>query len=275
MTFEKLLNIVILSFIVGIIITVCLYLRERFSTNFERIFQESLNQEKLDKKYIIFFSLLIFPATVFILKNLNENIVLYFYFLAGFLILGSVAYILTGRKITILSGLIYPILYFNYWNIYTFNLTSVLLVISLILLMSNMISWKILRLFFILLLSMDIVLVFVTRDMVTFGHKILSLQIPILIHIPFGKGVSMGLGDIFIAGLLCMQFAKEKAYQKNKSLQLIWTNIAFLFIILYIVITYLPEQTYPATIFVGLSFFGAALILNSSFSKLASIKMKK
>lgn len=104
---------------------------------------------------------------------------------------------------------------------------------------------------------MDISLVFLTKDMVAFGNKILFLQIPILIHIPFGEGISIGLGDIFITGLLCLEFTREKEYSDNRSLKFVWIITALFFMILYLVKTYLPDQMYPATIFVGLSFICA------------------
>lgn len=262
MTFEKLINITILSLIIGIALTICLLFRDRYAANFKNIFKDSLSV-KFGNRYVIIFALLLFPAVVYILKNLDKNILLYIYFIAGFLIIGTLGYILTGNKVTLLSGLIYPIIYFNYWNTYTFNLMAILLVVSLILLMSNIISWKASKLLFTLLLIMDITLVFITKDMVALGSKILSLQIPILIHIPYGRGISIGLGDIFIFGLLCLQFTKEKGYKNNKSLEFVWMTTAIFFIILYLVRYYLPEMTYPATIFVGLSFIGAAILSRS------------
>jgi len=259
LTFEKLINIAILSLVIGIILTICLFLRGRFAANFKSIFKESLNV-KLENRYVILFALLLIPAVVYILKNLDKDVLLYIYFIAGFLILGPVGYILTRNKAVLLSGLIYPVLYFNYWNTYTFNLIAVLLAISLILLISNIISWSVLKLLFVLLMIMDIALVFITRDMVAFGHKILVLQIPILIHIPFGEGVSIGLGDIFITGLLSLGFTKEKEFSYNRSLRFVWIIAALFFIILYLVNAYLPHQMYPATIFVGLSFIGAIVL---------------
>ncbi len=259
MTLEGLINIAILSLIIGIILTICLFLRKMFSSNFKSIFKENLNVE-LDNRYVILFALLLFPAIVYILKNLDKDILLYIYFIAGFLIIGPVGYILTRNKATLLSGLIYPILYFNYWNTYTYNLIAVLLAISLILLISNIISWGVLKLFFVLIMIMDITLVFITRDMVAFGNKILFLQIPILVHIPFGEGISIGLGDIFITGLLCLEFTKEKEYSDNRSFRFVWIITILFFIILYFVKAYLPHQMYPATIFIGLSFIGAIVL---------------
>lgn len=55
MTFEKLINIAILSLIIGIILTICLLLRERFAANFESLFKESLNI-KFDNRYAILFA---------------------------------------------------------------------------------------------------------------------------------------------------------------------------------------------------------------------------
>ncbi len=107
---------------------------------------------------------------------------------------------------------------------------------------------------------MDIILVFITKDMVHFGNKILSLQIPILIIIPFGQGITIGLGDVFVIGLLCVKFTKEKDYSGTKSLAFVWITAALFLIVLYVVGTYLPRQTYPATIFVALSFMGAAIL---------------
>lgn len=96
--------------------------------------------------------------------------------------------------------------------------------------------------------------------MVALRSKILSLQIPILIHIPYGMGISIGLGEIFIMGLLCLHFTKEKALKNNKSLGFVWMATILLFISLYLVRSYLPQQAYPATIFVGLSFIGAVFL---------------
>lgn len=263
--FEKILNSVILSFVIGIILTICLFLRGRFTINFENMLKSNLKNAELDKKHVILYALLLFPATIYIINNLSSDAILYFYFFVGFLILGIGGYILTKSRAAILFGLIYPILFFNYWNIYTFNLIAVLFVVSVILLMSNIIPWNILKLFVVLVLIMDITLVFITRDMVVLGNKILSLQIPILILIPFGNGVAIGLGDIFITGLLCLQFTKEKGYTKNLSLGFIWTTTALLFILLFMLTVYLPKRMYPATIFVALSFIGANILFKHFF----------
>jgi hypothetical protein len=264
LTFEKLINIAILSLIIGIILTICLFLRERFAANFKNIVNDNLTIN-FDTRYVMVFALILIPAVVSIFKNLDKDILLYIYFMAGFLTIGPAGYILTGSKAALISGLMYPILYFNYWNTYTFDLIAVLLGVSLILLMSNIISWKVVKLFFALLLIMDITLVFITKGMVTLGNKILSQQIPILIHIPYGRGISIGLGDIFILGLLGLLFTKEKGYKNNKSLKFMWMTTALLFIILYLVSSFLPERTYPATIFVGLSFIGATVLSRSHY----------
>ncbi len=258
--FEKTLNLIILSFVIGFILTICLLLRGRFTINFENMLNNNPKNAELNKKHVIIYALLLFPATIYIINNLSLDAIIYFYFFVGFLVLGIGGYILTKSRMAILFGFIYPILYFYHWNIYSFNLIAILLVVSVILLISNIIQWNILKLFVVLILIMDITRVFITRDMVVLGSRIMSLQIPILIHIPIGNGLTIGLGDIFITGLLCLQFTKEKGYTSNKSLGFIWITTSLLFILLFIVIMYLPKQMYPATIFVTLSFMGAAIL---------------
>ncbi|VVB97097.1 Uncharacterised protein [uncultured archaeon] len=258
--FEKITNIIALSLVIGIILTICLLLRGRFSKNFEDILKQNIGSFEINRRYVILYTLIFIPTFIYIMLNLSSYIILYFYFFAGFLILGFLGYILTKNPAALLSGLIYPILYFNYWNIYTFNLIACLFAIFIILLMSNLIKWNLLKLFFVLLLIMDIILVFITKDMVHLGNKIVSLQIPILIFIPFGQGITIGLGDVFIIGLLCVRFTKEKEYAGTKSMVFVWITAALFLIVLFIVATYLPRQPYPATIFVALSFMGAAIL---------------
>ncbi len=262
--FEKIINIIALSLVIGIILTICLLLRGRFAKNFEEIFKKSIGSFEINRRYVILYTLLFLPAIAYMLINLSSYVVLYFYFFAGFLILGSLGYILTKNLAAFFSGLIYPILYFNYWNIYTFNLIACLFAISIILLVNNIIKWNILKLFFVLILIMDIILVFITKDMVHVGNKIMSLQIPILIRIPFGQGIAIGLGDVFVIGLLCVKFTKEKEYTGTKSMAFVWITAALLLIVLFIVATYLPRQPYPATIFVALSFTGAAILFEKA-----------
>ncbi len=60
--FEKIINIIALSLVIGIILTICLLLRGRFAKNFEDILKQSTGSFEINRRYVILYALVFFPA---------------------------------------------------------------------------------------------------------------------------------------------------------------------------------------------------------------------
>jgi hypothetical protein len=73
-------------------------------------------------------------------------------------------------------------------------------------------EWKTLAVFAGLLTVLDVVQVFGTKFMVSYGEKIMKLALPALIEIPlfpYLGFITLGLGDFFISGLLAIQTSRK------------------------------------------------------------------
>ncbi|NIR87504.1 hypothetical protein GWO13_08075, partial [Candidatus Bathyarchaeota archaeon] len=107
-------------------------------------------------------------------------------------------------------------------------------------------------LFVVLLTVMDIVHVLVTGYIVESAERLVGvLRLPVVIIIPtfptLGLSIVLGLGDIFLAGLLSIQTAKK--YGKKFGFASI-AAIAIVFLILNTVLLNYYSQAFPATVLV-------------------------
>jgi len=104
------------------------------------------------------------------------------------------------------------------WFPYLFDTYAILFAILIILYLGTLFTWKTSLVFAVLLTALDIILVLVTRAMVSAAIHVSSLGLPMLISLPTiplittahgNLFMSLGLGDFFFAGLLAMQTYKK------------------------------------------------------------------
>jgi hypothetical protein len=103
--------------------------------------------------------------------------------------------------------------YFFYWDLIVFNLFVVIFAVIITVYLSGLFSWRSMWLFAILLTVMDVIQVFGTGFMGESATKMLELKLPVLLLLPTfpaGTLMGLGLGDIYLAGLLAVQTALRK-----------------------------------------------------------------
>jgi MFS family permease len=84
--------------------------------------------------------------------------------------------------------------------------------IMIITYLNSLFSWKMVVLFAILLTAMDIIQVFITAHMIEAATKMITLRLPVAIILPTFPSTGyaiLGLGDIFLSGLLSAQTAHK------------------------------------------------------------------
>jgi presenilin-like A22 family membrane protease len=80
--------------------------------------------------------------------------------------------------------------------------------------LQTLFTWKTSLVFAAFITAADIVLVLITKAMVSVARATLSLQLPVLVTVPTIPrlpipAMSLGLGDFFFAGLLAIQSFKK------------------------------------------------------------------
>lgn len=104
------------------------------------------------------------------------------------------------------------------WFPFLVNFYGVLFAILIILYLGSLFTWKTSLLFAVLLTIVDVILVLFTGSMVSAARSVQALRLPMLISVPIipiimtERGIrymSLGLGDFFFAGLLCVQSMKK------------------------------------------------------------------
>jgi len=126
----------------------------------------------------------------------------------------SFTYIALRRwYVAILPPVAFILLYNFYWQLLVFNLFVVVFAIVIPVYLGSLFSWKTTWVFAVLVTILDIVQVFGTGFMGEYAAKTMELRLPVLLMIPTypNEGlVGLGLGDLFLAGLLAVQTALKR-----------------------------------------------------------------
>jgi len=167
--------------------------------------------------------------------------------------------------------------YFWFWNLFVFNLFVVVFAILITVYLSSLFSWKTVGIFAALLTVMDVIQVFMTGHMGESATKMIQLKLPVLIMLPTypaGMLIGLGLGDIFLAGLLAVQTA-VKYDRKAGILVAGWISIAMLiFEIALFNIGF--AKFFPATVVVVAGWLmGAASQRLTSFKRLPTSRKEE
>ncbi len=150
------------------------------------------------------------------------------------------------------TPVLFIVLYFFYWNLFTLDLFALVFAVFVSVYLGSLFTWKTTAAFVVLLTIMDIVHVLITGFIVESAERLVGvLRLPVVIILPTfpseGLFNILGLGDIFLAGLLGVQTAQK--YGKKFALASI-VAIAVVFLILQTVLLNYYPQAFPATILV-------------------------
>jgi hypothetical protein len=153
--------------------------------------------------------------------------------------------------IAIILPLLFVLSYFLYWTLLTLNLFAMIFAAIITVYLCSLFSWKTTWIFAILLTIMDVIQVFVTGLMGEIASKTLELGLPVLIVLPAfpAKGnMVLGLGDIFLSGLLSLQTVLEQG-RETGILTAVTISIA-MFVFEIILLNNMFTGYFPATVVV-------------------------
>jgi len=174
-----------------------------------------------------------FLAAALSLFNFGENVsvaygALAFFCLFGFALLSLLYEQRRGHSrerwyLAVLPPALFIFLYVFFsrtpvWFPYLLNLYGVVFAVLIILYMGSLFTWKTSLIFVGFLTVMDMILVLITRSMVSAATHVSVLRLPVLVSLPTVPLVitdlgtlymSLGLGDFFFAGLLAIQSFKK------------------------------------------------------------------
>jgi presenilin-like A22 family membrane protease len=166
-------------------------------------------------------------------------------------------YLMVPRyHLAILSPAIFVALYLLYkdsvwWNPFLLDLFAVVFSVFVSVYLGSLFSWKTTTLFVTLLTAMDVIQVFGTQFMVAASEKVIQLSLPVVIILPTFPSqagqLALGLGDIFLAGLLSIQTTQR--YGRKFGIAAM-TSIAVVFMMLEMLLLNYHVPFFPATVLV-------------------------
>ncbi len=205
---------------------------------------------------------------VTVLVSVPERAMMVFFLFAYSTIMFLFAYIVTPKwYLAVPIPVLFIVLYFSpYWNIFLFNFFAIIFAVCIAVYMGSLFAWKTTAAFVVLLTIMDIIQVLITRHMVTSSEKAITLGLPIVIILPmfpYEGWTFLGLGDIFLFGLLSIQTTQK--YGKKFGLVSI-VSITVVFLLLQTILLNTGVESFPATVLVisgWLISLGARYLYNS------------
>ncbi|UCH37548.1 MAG: hypothetical protein JSV76_07735 [Candidatus Bathyarchaeota archaeon] len=223
---------------------------------------QQFNEQKLGKHSVI---LLICTMGVVstILAFLPNNAFQIMYLVTLSILLFSFVY-LVAKKWSMAIGVpsILLLLYFFYWdNLLIFNFFAVILGLIITIFLSLFFSWNNTLLFTALLTLLDVIQVFATGIMGQIVEKVLQLELPVLIVLPTyptSGWIALGVGDIFLSGLLAIQTAKKYEYTAGRFSAVIMSVGMFIFELFAFNTGYVAH--FPATVVIVLSWMISVVI---------------
>lgn len=248
---------VLLPSVLFLIMLATLFLYFRYEKKIGSVFKE-VKLRYYHAVFLVVASGIVVSVLVFIPGEAIRVLFLCVYFLGFFLF----TYLVVPKwYLAVLTPALFAALYFFYWNLFTLNLFAILLAIFVSVYLGSLFTWKTTAVFVILITIMDIVHVLITGLMVESSKKMLALNLPIMIIIPtfpsqLSYFMALGLGDIFLCGLLSIQTAQKYGKKFGYVFIMVATGIFLLFhtiLLNYYVVavdsTELPRP-FPATVMI-------------------------
>jgi hypothetical protein len=180
------------------------FLYHRFSDRIKELFEN----RKISARNAAFMVLLMGVMVTLIVFSPSQLIQVMFIALYSFMMFIFSYVALKKWYFSIIPPIIFTVFYFLYWNLYTFNFFAALFSVIIIIYLGALFSWKTTLIFTLLLTIMDVIQVFITGFMGESAGKMIELGLPVAIILPAfpaNTAIVLGLGDIFLAGLLTIQ----------------------------------------------------------------------
>lgn len=135
-------------------------------------------------------------------------------------------------------------------NIYVLSVFAAFFAIMTIVFMSYVFPWKVTLLFAALLTLMDVIQVLWTGQMIEAATKMIGLYLPVALILPTFpslKPIALGIGDIFLSGLLTIQTTLKYGHKAGVASAITISLVFFLFNLLMLNMP-LKIAGFPATI---------------------------
>jgi len=218
---------------------------------FERKVDSLLGGKELRIEHVVLLVATI-GIMVTVLVFLPERAMMIFFLFAYSTIVFLFTYLLVPKwYLAVPISVLFIALYLSpYWNIYLFNFFAIIFAVSISVYMGSLFTWKTTAAFVALLTIMDIIQVIITGHMVTSGEKAIALGLPVAIIIPmfpYEGWMFLGLGDVFLFGLLSIQTTRK--YGRNFGLASI-VSITVVFLLLQTILLNTGVESFPATVLI-------------------------
>jgi len=184
--------------------------------------------------------------------TIPERAIMVFFLFAYSTTLFLFTYLIVPKwYLAVVAPAIFIALYFLFWNLILLNVFAAIFAICISVYLGNLFTWKTTAVFVGLLTVMDVVQVLLTGFMVESSGKAIGLQLPALIALPSfplqGYIMFLGIGDIFLSGLLVIQSTQR--YGRRWGLATI-VAIGVVFFLLETVLMNSGIGAFPATVLV-------------------------
>jgi hypothetical protein len=232
-------------FLIGVIVV---FLYSRLDKKVDQL----LGGQELHLKHIILLVVAI-GTMVTVLLSIPQYALLGMFLLSYTAILFLFTYLFVPKwYLAIVAPILFIFLFCFFWNDYLLTFFAIIFGISISVYMGNLFTWKTTVVFTALLTIMDVILVLITGDMANAFGTALTLQLPAFIKLPTFPSVGitfLGLGDVFLFGLLSIQTTR-KFGRKFGLKSIILMAIVYL-LLQTVLLNYYPlTNGFPATVLV-------------------------
>ena len=239
---------VVLPSIVAVITVASILLFERMKDKMKSLFEER-EFRILDAVLLVVSMGVMVSVIVFVPKQAIRILFLVAYCFVLFLF----TFMVTEKwYVAIFPSAAFAVLYLSsFWNLFLLNAFAIVFAILVTVYLGGLFSWKTVLVFAVLITIMDFVQVFLTGFMGNAAETLVALELPILIEVPTfprGGAIRLGLGDIFLTGLLAIQ-TSQKYGSRGGFISAVAVGIAFL-IFEIAIFSYEFMGYFPATLVV-------------------------
>ncbi|MCK4933608.1 hypothetical protein KAS06_02955, partial [Candidatus Bathyarchaeota archaeon] len=232
---------VVLPAIISVITIAIVWLYPKF-----RIKIESLFEDKEFRVLDVFFLVVVMAVMVTVIVFIPEQAIQILFLGAYSFVLFLFTYIAVEKWFfAVLPPIIFLALYYSgFWGGFLPTLFAVIFVISISVYVGSLFSWTTALVFAALITIMDFIQVIGTKFMGQAAEKVMGLQLPVAIQVPtfpIEGEVILGLGDLFLAGLLSIQISKK--YNRRAGV-ISAISIGIAFFIFEVLAIYFRLETY-------------------------------
>jgi len=199
---------VLLPSVVFIAIAASIFLKRKLELKFSSIFEE----KKIGVRDVVLIVIWMGIAVTAVVFIPGEAIQILFLAAYSYMLFSFIYIALKKWYIAVFPPILFLLSYFFYWNLIVFNIFVLIFSVMLTVYISGLFSWRTVWIFAALLTIMDVIQVFITGFMGQSATKMVELKLPVLLMLPTypsGSFVGLGLGDLFLAGLLSIHIAAE------------------------------------------------------------------